>query len=60
MIYYIPYRRVWMEGGYEGGSNLYEYGRPAYRWSGEVEDLITETVDQLVQQVRRKEPSPRE
>ena len=60
MISYIPSRRVWLEGGYEGGSNLYEYGRPAYRWSGEVEDLITETVDQLVQQVRRKEPSPRE
>ena len=31
MISYIPSRRVWAEGGYEGGSNLYEYGRPALR-----------------------------
>ena len=51
MIAYIPSRRVWEEGGYEGGSNLYEYGRPALRWSGEIEDLIAETVHTLVQQV---------
>ncbi|MBX3411495.1 MAG: neutral/alkaline non-lysosomal ceramidase N-terminal domain-containing protein [Pirellulales bacterium] len=51
MIAYIPSRRVWEEGGYEGGSNLYEYGRPALRWSGEVEDRIAETVHRLVQQV---------
>ena len=31
MIAYIPSRRVWEEGGYEGGSYLYEYGRPAFR-----------------------------
>ncbi len=58
MIAYIPSRRVWLEGGYEGGSNLYEYGRPAYRWSGEVEDRITATVDRLVQQVRQVEKLP--
>ncbi len=58
MIAYIPSRRVWLEGGYEGGSNLYEYGRPAYRWSGEVEDRITATVDRLVQQVRQAEETP--
>lgn len=52
MIAYIPSRRVWEEGGYEGGSNLYEYGRPALRWSGEIEDRIAETVHKLVQQVR--------
>jgi len=51
MIAYIPSRRVWEEGGYEGGSNLYEYGRPALRWSGEIEDRIAETVHQLVRQV---------
>ena len=52
MIAYIPSRRVWEEGGYEGGSNLYEYGRPARRWSGEIEDRIAATVAKLVKQVR--------
>jgi hypothetical protein len=52
MISYIPSRRVWMEGGYEGGSNLYEYGRPAYRWAGDIEDRIAATVSRLVEQVR--------
>ncbi|MFO0870873.1 MAG: neutral/alkaline non-lysosomal ceramidase N-terminal domain-containing protein [Pirellulales bacterium] len=52
MIAYIPSRRVWEEGGYEGGSNLYEYGRPALRWRGDIEELITATVQRLVQQVR--------
>jgi neutral ceramidase len=52
MIAYIPSRRVWEEGGYEGGSNLYEYGRPAFRWSGEIEDRIAASVHRLVKQVR--------
>ena len=52
MISYIPSRRVREEGGYEGGSNLYEYGRPALRWSGDVEDRITTSVKKLVKQVR--------
>ncbi|QDU63584.1 Neutral ceramidase precursor [Planctomycetes bacterium Pan216] len=52
MIAYIPSRRVWEEGGYEGGSFLYEYGRPAFRWSGNIEDRIGTTVGRLVQQVR--------
>jgi neutral ceramidase len=52
MISYIPSRRVWNEGGYEGGSNLYEYGRPAYRWAGDIEDRIAATVQKLVQQVK--------
>jgi neutral ceramidase len=52
MIAYIPSRRVWDEGGYEGGSSLYEYGRPAYRWSGDIEDRIAGTVRKLVKQVR--------
>lgn len=51
MISYIPSRRVWEEGGYEGGSSLFEYGRPAFRWSGEIEDRIAEAVHQLVKQV---------
>jgi len=52
MISYIPSRRVWDEGGYEGGSNLYEYGRPAFRWSGDIEDRIAAAVQKLVKQVR--------
>ncbi len=52
MISYIPSRRVWEEGGYEGGSNLYEYGRPAYRWAGDIEDRIAASVHKLVKQVR--------
>jgi hypothetical protein len=51
MISYIPSRRVWEEGGYEGGSNLYEYGRPAFRWAGDIEDRIAATVHKLVKQV---------
>ena len=51
MISYIPSRRVWLEGGYEGGSNLFEYGRPALRWSGDVEERISEVVDKLVKSV---------
>ena len=56
MISYIPSRRVWLEGGYEGGSNLYEYGRPALRWAGDVEERIAESVDKLVKAVREKAP----
>jgi len=52
MISYIPSLRVWKEGGYEGGSNLYEYGRPAYRWAGDIEDRIAASVHKLVKQVR--------
>jgi hypothetical protein len=52
MISYMPSRRVWEEGGYEGGSNLYEYGRPAFRWAGDIEDRIAASVHKLVKQVR--------
>ncbi|MCC7425252.1 MAG: neutral/alkaline non-lysosomal ceramidase N-terminal domain-containing protein [Planctomycetaceae bacterium] len=51
MISYSPSKRVWLEGGYEGGSNLFEYGRPAYRWHESVEELIAKTVHQLVKEV---------
>jgi hypothetical protein len=53
MISYIPSHRVWEEGGYEGGSNLYEYGRPAFRWAGDIEDRIAAAVHKLVKQVRQ-------
>lgn len=52
MISYIPSRRVWAEGGYEGGPNLYEYGRPALRWAGDIEDRIAASVRRLVKSVR--------
>lgn len=52
MIAYIPSRRVWEEGGYEGGSNLFEYGRPALRWVGDIEDRVAASVKKLVKQVR--------
>jgi len=52
MIAYIPSRRIWEEGGYEGGSNLFEYGRPAFRWAGDIEDRIAASVRKLVKQVR--------
>jgi hypothetical protein len=51
MIAYIPSRRVWEEGGYEGGTFLFEYGRPAFRWAGDIEDRISASVHQLVKQV---------
>ena len=52
MAAYIPSRRVWEEGGYEGGPHLDEYGRPAWRWAGDVEDSIAGAVHRVVEQVR--------
>ena len=54
MAAYIPSRRVWEEGGYEGGPHLDEYGRPAWRWAGDIEDRISATVQQVVKDVRNK------
>ena len=54
MISYIPSKRVWTEGGYEGGANLYEYGRPALRWGDDVELRIAKTVMKLVKEVEAK------
>ncbi|MDD4107844.1 MAG: neutral/alkaline non-lysosomal ceramidase N-terminal domain-containing protein [Prolixibacteraceae bacterium] len=53
MIAYIPSRRVWEEGGYEGGPHLDEYGHPAWRWRGDVEDRIAQTVHRLVKKVKK-------
>jgi hypothetical protein len=52
MAAYIPSRRVWEEGGYEGGSHLDEYGRPAWRWAGDIEDRIAEGVHQVVKEAQ--------
>lgn len=54
MLAYIPSRRVWEEGGYEGGARLYEYGRPALRWAGDIEDRIATAVHELVAEVRQE------
>ena len=48
---YIPSRRVWEEGGYEGGF-LGEYGLPAMRWTPDVEDRITAGVERLVDRMQ--------
>ncbi|MEO8763873.1 MAG: neutral/alkaline non-lysosomal ceramidase N-terminal domain-containing protein [Ginsengibacter sp.] len=53
MVAYIPSRRVWEEGGYEGGSHLDEYGHPAWRWAGTIEDRIAKAVHHLVKRVRK-------
>ena len=44
---YIPSRRVWEEGGYEGGGAMTYYGLPT-RWDGRVEQLIVGEVDRLL------------
>ncbi|MBI5688172.1 MAG: neutral/alkaline non-lysosomal ceramidase N-terminal domain-containing protein [Verrucomicrobia bacterium] len=53
LVSYIPSRRVWEEGGYEGGPFLYEYGRPAFRWAGDVEERIVECVRRLVKRTNK-------
>ncbi|MBY5956924.1 neutral/alkaline non-lysosomal ceramidase N-terminal domain-containing protein [Membranicola marinus] len=53
MAAYIPSRRVWEEGGYEGGPHLDEYGHPAWRWAGDVEERIARTVRNVVTQARQ-------
>lgn len=52
MIAYIPSRRVWEEGGYEGGARLYEYGRSGMRWAGDVEQRIAAAVERMIRQVK--------
>jgi hypothetical protein len=52
MAAYVPSRRVWEEGGYEGGRHLDEYGRPAWRWAGDIEDRIAGAVQRVVEAVR--------
>lgn len=51
LVAYIPSRRVWEEGGYEGGPHLDEYGHPALRWAADVERRIVNAVSRLVRQV---------
>jgi neutral ceramidase len=53
MAAYIPSKRVWEEGGYEGGPHLDEYGRPAWRWTGDIEERIAGTVHRVVDDVKK-------
>lgn len=53
MVSYIPSRRVWEEGKYEGGPHLDEYGHPAWRWAGSVEDRIAKGVHRVVKKVKK-------
>ncbi len=55
LVAYIPSRRVWEEGGYEGGPHLDEYGHPAMRWAGDVEDRIAGAVHRVVREVDTRE-----
>jgi len=48
---YIPSRRVWEEGGYESGA-FAVYGRPALRWTSEIEDRIAACVARLESRLR--------
>jgi hypothetical protein len=48
---YIPSRRVWEEGGYEGGDAMVPYGLPA-RFQGDVEDRVAAAVAEIMQAVR--------
>lgn len=53
LVAYIPSRRVWVEGGYEG-AGVYEYGLPAERWSADVEERIIEGVSKLSGEVTKE------
>jgi neutral ceramidase len=59
---YVPSRRVWKEGGYEGGGAMIYYGRPG-AFTMDVEGRISNAVYRLVntvsRRVRSSAPSPR-
>ncbi|GIW86994.1 MAG: alkaline ceramidase [Isosphaeraceae bacterium] len=52
---YIPSRRVWEEGGYEGGGAMLYYGLPT-RWGPQVEDVVIQGVRAVVDAVGRLDP----
>ncbi len=49
---YIPSRRIWNEGGYEGGSSMIYYGQPT-RWAGDVEKRVMEALGELAGRLDR-------
>lgn len=52
MVSYIPSGRIWEEGGYEG-AHIDEYGHPAWRWKGDLEDRIVKEVRRVTSLVRK-------
>jgi hypothetical protein len=57
---YIPSRRVWTEGGYEGFTGMMECYLPG-PFAPQVEEIVAATVDELVQEttgVPRPYPRP--
>lgn len=52
LVAYIPSRRVWEEGGYEGGPHLDEYGHPAWKCAGNTEDRIASKIHEIVRHVK--------
>ena len=56
---YVPSLRVWREGGYEGHTGMMECSLPG-PFAPSVEEVITEGVDELVQQTSgESRPFPR-
>ena len=51
LVAYIPSRRIWEEGGYES-AHLDEYGRPAWKWAGNIETLVGEGVKKTVSKLK--------
>jgi len=49
---YIPTFRVLQEGGYEGQSSMAVYGLPADRWKENIEELVTDSIRQLVRETK--------
>jgi neutral ceramidase len=47
---YIPSKRVWQEGGYEGATSMVPYGLPA-RFDESVEDRVAATVEALMKEL---------
>ena len=47
---YIPSKRIWLEGGYEGASSMIYYGQPD-RWSADIETNILEALSSLSQEI---------
>ena len=55
---YIPSRRVWAEGGYEGSTAMYIYGRPA-RWTPEIERLIITEIKRQTAKIKSFNGKPK-
>lgn len=54
---YIPSRRVWDEGGYEGAAAMVYYGLPS-RWAGDVEERVAAEVAAQAQAIGPRDNRP--